>query len=223
MSVIARPQAAAQPESDAPTYLEEGSSIFSWLFTRDHKRIGLLYMIVITLFFFIGGAAATLMRIELATPAGDLVASETYNRLFTIHGVGMVWFFLIPSIPTVLGNFLVPLMIGARDVAFPRLNLASWYLFIFGGAFALYSIIAGGVDTGWTFYTPYSSTYANGHVIAMVIGIFIAGFSSIATGLNFIVTIHKMRAPGMTWHRLPLFIWSMYTTSIILVLATPVL
>src|SRR3954462_13202188 len=163
------------------------------------------------------------MRLELLTPAGDVVSAETYNKLFTIHGVVMVWFFLIPSIPTVLGNFLVPLMIGARDVAFPRLNLASWYLFIFGGVFALYSIIAGGVDTGWTFYTPYSSTYANGHVIAMVIGIFIAGFSSIATGLNFIVTIHTMRAPGLTWHRLPLFVWSLYATSIILVLATPVL
>ena len=139
------------------------------------------------------------MRLELLTPQGDLVTSATYNKLFTIHGVVMVWFFLIPSIPTVLGNFLLPLMIGARDVAFPRLNLASWYLFMAGGAFALCSIITGGVDTGWTFYTPYSCTYANGHVIAMATGIFIAGFGSIATGLNFIVTIHKMRAPGLTW------------------------
>ena len=180
-------------------------------------------MVSITLFFFVGGAAAALMRLELLTPQGDLVTSATYNKLFTIHGTVMVWFFLIPSIPTVLGNFLVPLMIGARDVAFPRLNLASWYLFMAGGAFALWSILAGGVDTGWTFYTPYSSTYANGHVIAMTAGIFIAGFGSIATGLNFIVTIHKMRAPGLTWFRLPLFIWGIYTTSIILVLATPVL
>ncbi len=198
-------------------------SIKSWLLTTDHKRIGILYMVSITLFFLIGGAAAALMRIELLTPQGDLVTSTTYNKLFTIHGVVMVWFFLIPSIPTVLGNFLVPMMIGARDVAFPRLNLASWYLFMAGGAFALFAIVTGGVDTGWTFYTPYSSTYANGHVIAMAAGIFIAGFGSIATGLNFIVTIHKMRAPGLTWFRLPLFIWTIYTTSLILVLATPVL
>ena len=198
-------------------------SVRSWLLTTDHKRIGILYMVTITLFFFIGGAAATLMRLELLTPQADLVASDTYNRLFTLHGVVMVWFFLIPSIPTVLGNFLVPMMIGARDVAFPRLNLASWYLFIAGGACALYAIIAGGVDTGWTFYTPLSTAYANGHVIAMITGIFIAGFSSIATGLNFIITIHTMRAKGLTWHRLPLFLWSLYATSIILVLATPVL
>jgi cytochrome c oxidase subunit 1 len=215
-------QAPAQPAAPVPHYLAE-PSLSSWLLTTDHKRIGLLYMFAITAFFLVGGIAATLMRIELLTPAGDLLASATYNKLFTIHGVVMVWFFLIPSIPNVLGNFLLPMMIGARDVAFPRLNLASWYLFIAGGAVALWSIIAGGVDTGWTFYTPYSSTYANGHVIAMAVGIFIAGFSSIATGLNFIVTTHKMRAPGLTWFRLPLFVWSLYTTSLILVLATPVL
>ncbi|HEY5753971.1 MAG TPA: cytochrome c oxidase subunit I [Chthoniobacterales bacterium] len=216
-------QAAPQAETPEPDYLTEGRTVGSWLFTTDHKRVGILYMLTITLFFVIGGMAATLMRIELATPAGDLMSSPAYNKLFTIHGVIMVWFFLIPSIPNVLGNFLIPLMIGARDVAFPRLNIASWYIFVFGGTFALYAILSGGVDTGWTFYTPYSSTYANGHVIAMAVGILIGGFSSIATGLNFIVTIHKMRAPGMTWFRLPLFIWAMYTTSLILVLATPVL
>lgn len=216
-------QAPPQAETPEPDYLTEGRTVGSWLFTTDHKRVGILYMLTITLFFVIGGTAATLMRIELATPAGDLMSSPAYNKLFTIHGVIMVWFFLIPSIPNVLGNFLIPLMIGARDVAFPRLNIASWYIFVFGGAFALYAILSGGVDTGWTFYTPYSSTYANGHVIAMAVGILIGGFSSIATGLNFIVTIHKMRAPGMTWFRLPLFIWAMYTTSLILVLATPVL
>jgi cytochrome c oxidase subunit 1 len=205
-----------------PHYLSD-HSVRSWLLTTDHKRIGLLYMVSITLFFLIGGAAATFMRIELVHPQGTLLTSATYNKLFTIHGVVMVWFFLIPSIPTVLGNFLVPMMIGARDVAFPRLNLASWYLFIAGGVCALWAIVSGGIDTGWTFYTPYSSTYANGHVLAMAAGIFIAGFSSIATGLNFIVTVHKMRAPGLTWFRLPLFIWSLYATSIILVLATPVL
>src|ERR1700734_1646903 len=135
----------------------------------------------------------------------------------------MVWFFLIPSIPSVLGNFVIPLMIGARDVAFPRLNLLSWYLFMVGGVFVLYSIIVGGVDTGWTFYTPFSSTYSNTHVIMMAAGIFIAGFGSILTGLNFIITIQTMRAPGMTWFRMPLFLWSLYSTSVILVLATPVL
>jgi cytochrome c oxidase subunit 1 len=221
MTVVS-PQASPQPANDTPSYLAE-HSLRSWLLTTDHKRIGLLYMISITGFFLVGGIAATLMRIELLTPAGHLLASATYNKLFTLHGVIMVWFFLIPSIPNVLGNFLLPLMIGARDVAFPRLNLASWYLFMAGGAVALWSILSGGVDTGWTFYTPYSSTYANGHVIAMAVGVFIAGFSSIATGLNFIVTTHKMRAPGLTWFRLPLFVWSLYTTSIILVLATPVL
>jgi cytochrome c oxidase subunit 1 len=140
-----------------------------------------------------------------------------------MHGVTMIFFFLIPSIPAVLGNFLVPLMIGARDLAFPRLNLASWYVFILGGAFTLIAAAAGGVDTGWTFYTPYSSRYSNSQVVLTVVGIFITGFSSILTGLNFIVTIHKMRAPGMTWFRLPLFIWAHYATSIIFILGTPVI
>ena len=215
----------AEPERypHKPNYLQDGYGLKSWLTTHDHKRLGILYLLSITLFFFVGGAAATLMRIELITPHGDLVTSEQYNKLFTLHGVTMVWFFLIPSIPTVLGNFLLPLMIGARDVAFPRLNLLSWYIFVLGGIFTLYSVVAGGVDTGWTFYTPYSTTYANGHVIAMASGIFIVGFSSIFTGLNFIVTIHTMRAPGMHWFRLPLFVWSTYATSLIMVLATPVL
>ncbi len=204
-------------------YLNREHSVRSWLLTTDHKRIALLYLWTLVLFFAIGSVAAALMRLELLTPQGDLVTSETYNKLFTIHGTTMVWFFLIPSIPTVLGNFLLPLMLGARDVAFPKLNLLSWYLFIGGGALALWSLIHGGVDTGWTFYTPYSTTYANSHVISMAAGIFVAGFSSILTGLNFIVTTHRMRAPGLTWFRLPLFVWSLYATSLILVLATPVL
>jgi len=204
-------------------YLNHDYSVRSWLLTLDHKRIAVLYLISITLFFFVGGAAAVLFRLDLMTPPGDLLKSETYNKLFTIHGVIMVWFFLIPSIPAVLGNFLVPLMVGARDLAFPRLNLASWYLFVFGGLFTLWAMIAGGVDTGWTFYTPYSSTYTNTHVFATATGIFIVGFSSIFTSINFIVTTHKMRAPGLTWFRLPLFIWAMYATSVIIVLATPVL
>jgi cytochrome c oxidase subunit 1 len=205
------------------SYLAAGHTVRSWLGTHDHKRIGLLYLFTITFFFAIAAAAAALMRWELLTPQADLVAPDIYNRLFTLHGVLMVWFFLIPSIPAVIGNFILPLMIGARDVAFPRLNLVSWYIFVGGGLLALYSILAGGVDTGWTFYTPYSSTYSNGNVMSMAAGVFVAGFSSIATGINFIVTIHQLRAPGLTWFRLPLFVWSLYATSLILVLATPVL
>ena len=204
-------------------YLNVSYGVKSWLFTKDHKRIALLYLISITLFFFLGGAFAVLIRLELLTPQGDFVQAETYNKLFTMHGVIMVFFFLIPSIPAVLGNFLVPMMIGARDLAFPRLNLLSWYIYTIGGLFTLGAIVSGGVDTGWTFYTPYSSTYSNTHVIATAVGIFITGFSSILTGLNFIVTTHKMRAPGLTWFRLPLFIWSNYATSLIMVLGTPVI
>jgi cytochrome c oxidase subunit 1 len=204
-------------------YLNREKTLGSWLFTHDHKRIAVLYLVSITFFFLIGSLAAMLMRIELTNPHGHFFTSTTYNKLFTLHGVIMVWFFLIPAIPNVLGNFLIPIMIGARDMAFPRLNLISWYVFMFGGLFALASILLGGVDTGWTFYTPYSSTYSNGWVIAMAVGIFINGFSSIFTGLNFIVTVHKLRAPGMTWFRLPLFVWTLYSTSLIFVLATPVL
>ncbi|HLG17413.1 MAG TPA: cytochrome c oxidase subunit I [Blastocatellia bacterium] len=194
----------------------------SWLFTRDHKRIALLYLASVTFFFFLGGVFAVLIRLELMTPKGDLVQAETYNRMFTMHGIAMVFFFLIPAIPAVLGNFLVPMMIGAKDLAFPRINLLSWYVYNVGALFTLYAIVVGGVDTGWTFYTPYSSNYSSGNVIATGLGIFITGFSSILTGLNFIVTIHTMRAPGMTWFRLPLFIWSHYATSLIMILGTPV-
>ncbi len=204
-------------------YLNADYSWRSWLLTLDHKRIGILYMVSITLFFFVGGAFATLVRLELLTPAPDLFRAETYNKMFTMHGVIMVFFFLIPSIPAVLGNFVLPLMIGARDLAFPRLNLASWYVFMLGGLFAIYAMVAGGVDTGWTFYTPFSSLYSNTHVIATALGVFIAGFSSIFTGINFIVSIHTMRAPGLTWFRLPLFIWALYATSLIMVLGTPVI
>ncbi len=206
------------------TYFEEGGgTLKSWLLTTDHKRIGILFLYSIIFYFTIAAIAAAMMRMELITPAGDMVSSETYNKLFTIHGATMVWFFLIPSIPSVLGNFIVPMMIGARDLAFPRLNLLSWYLFNLGGLLALYAIAFGGVDTGWTFYEPYSSAFSNSHVVTLVAGVFIAGFSSILTGLNFIVSIHKLRAPGLTWFKLPLFLWSTYATSVILVMATPVL
>ena len=204
-------------------YLNNGYGIRSWLLTRDHKRIALLYLAGVTFFFFVGGAMAVMIRLELATPPGDLVSDETYNKLFTMHGVLMVFFFLIPAIPAVLGNFLVPIMIGAKDVAFPKLNLASWYIYITGGLFTLYSLVTGGLDTGWTFYAPFSTLSSTSNVISAALGIFITGFSSILTGLNFIVTIHRMRAPGMTWFRLPLFLWSTYATSLINVLGTPVI
>jgi cytochrome c oxidase subunit 1 len=204
-------------------YLDAGRTLRSWLLSRDHKRIAILYLAAVTAFFFIGGAAAVLFRLELLTPEADLVSAEAYNRLFTLHGVIMVFFFLIPSIPAVLGNFLLPLMLGCEDLAFPRLNLLSWYVFMAGGALTLGAAVAGGVDTGWTFYTPYSTAYANGYVTLMAAGIFVAGFSSILTGLNFVVTTHRMRAPGLTWGRLPLFVWSLYATSVIFLLGTPVL
>ena len=204
-------------------YLTEKQGILSWLLTTDHKRIGLLYTVSITALFFIGGFFALLMRLELLSPRNWLVTAETYNKLFTMHGIIMVWFFLIPSIPTTLGNFVIPLMIGAKDLAFPKLNLASWYVFMFAAAVTVYALFRGGVDTGWTFYTPFSSSYSTTYVIAAAAGIFINGFSSIMTGVNFIATIHKMRAPGLTWFRMPIFLWSMYATSVIFVLATPVL
>jgi cytochrome c oxidase subunit I len=205
------------------TYLTQEHSIRSWLLTRDHKRIALMFFASVTVFFFVGGFAATLIRLHLISPQGTLLQPDMYNRMFTMHGIVMVWFFLIPSIPTTFGNFLLPLMIGARDLAFPRLNLLSWYVFNVSGLIALYFLISGGVDTGWTFYTPYSTMFSNGHVIAAAVAVFVNGFSSIATALNLVVTTHKLRAPGMTWFRLPLFVWSMYATSIIMLLATPVL
>jgi cytochrome c oxidase subunit I len=204
-------------------YLNADYGIKSWLLTTDHKRIALLYLMLITFFFFIGGFFAMLIRLELLTPAGDLVMADTYNKLFTMHGQVMIFFFLIPAVPAVLGNFLVPMMIGAKDLAFPRVNLLSWYLLLIAGCIMLYTILTGGADTGWTFYTPLSTAFLNTHVLGAAIAIFVAGFSSILTGLNFIVTIHRMRAPGMTWGRMPLFLWSNYATSIIQILGTPVL
>jgi cytochrome c oxidase subunit 1 len=214
---------AQAPPAVRPDYLNDGYGVRSWLLTSDHKRIAILYLISVTAFFLLGGIFAVLLRLELLTPQGDLVQPDTYNRLFTMHGVTMVFFFLIPGIPAVLGNFLVPLMIGARDLAFPKLNLLSWYIYTLGALFTLLAIVMGGVDTGWTFYTPFSTSYSNTHVILTGVGIFVTGFSSILTGLNFIVTIHRMRAPGLTWFRLPLFIWSHYATSLIMILGTPVI
>lgn len=225
MSVLPQspPGGPQEPRPRREHYLNTAWGVKSWLLTVDHKRIGLLYLFSITLFFFLGGAFATMMRLELATPEGDLMTSDTYNKFFTMHGVVMIFFFLVPSIPAVLGNFLLPLMLGAKDVAFPRLNLLSWYVYNLGAIITLYSIISGGVDTGWTFYAPLSTTYSNTAVVSTGLGIFVTGFSSILTGLNFIVTIHTMRAPGLTWMRLPLFVWAHYATSLIQILGTPVL
>jgi cytochrome c oxidase subunit 1 len=214
--------AVVTDSGERETYLNVAHGPKSWLLTVDHKRIALLYLLSITFFFFIGGFFALLIRLELLTPSGDLVQADTYNKLFTMHGQVMVFFFLIPSVPAVLGNFLVPMMIGAKDLAFPRINLLSWYLYIIGGVLMVYTILNGGVDTGWTFYTPLSTEFLKTNVVSAALAIFVAGFSSILTGLNFIVTIHRMRAPGMTWNRLPLFVWAHYATSIIQVLGTPV-
>ncbi|GAB4424798.1 MAG: cytochrome c oxidase subunit I [Anaerolineae bacterium] len=220
MTVTSPPIELGKPQEN---YLNWSYGIKSWLLSTDHKRIAVLYLISITAFFILGGAAATLIRLDLLTPQGDLLQSDTYNKTFTLHGVIMVFFFLIPSIPAVFGNFFIPIMIGAKDLAFPRLNLASWYVYMVGGLFTLSVVILGGVDTGWTFYTPYSSTYANTAVVVAAVGVFISGFASIFTAINFLVTIHKMRAPGLTWFRLPLFVWAHYATSIIILLGTPVL
>ena len=212
-----------KPVMPTKHYLNDNYGIRSWLLTKDHKRIAILYLVSLTFFFFLGGIFAALIRLELLTPQGDLFQSDTYNKLFTMHGVNMVFFFLVPSVPATLGNFVLPLMVGAKDLAFPKINLLSWYIYMVGALFSLATMVSGGVDTGWTFYTPLSSGYLRTHVALMAVGIIMAGFSSIFTGLNFIVTVHRMRAPGLTWGRLPLFVWSNYATSLIMILATPVL
>ncbi|MDR3608067.1 MAG: cytochrome c oxidase subunit I [Oligoflexia bacterium] len=203
-------------------YLNHEKGLWSWLSTVDHKRIGLMYMATVLTYFLIGGIFALLIRLELLHPTQTIMDANTYNRMFTYHGAIMVFLVVVPAIPTTLGNFLLPMMLGAKDVAFPKLNLASYYVYLAGGLFATASLFLRGADTGWTFYTPYSIR-TSGTVILVLTGAFIAGFSSILTGLNFIITIHKLRAPGLTWSRLPLFVWATYATSIIQILATPVL
>ncbi len=210
-------------EKPRVNYLNNGSTISSLLLTKDHKRIAIMYLITVSIFFFIGGLYAATIRLELLTPASDLLETGTYNKVFSHHGIIMVFFFLIPAIPAILGNFLLPLMIGAKDLALPRINLLSLYFYWFGALFTVWALLQGGVDTGWTFYTPYSTTFSNTYVMAVGLGIFINGFSSILTGLNFIVTIHTMRAPGMTWFRMPLFVWAHYATSLVMILGTPVI
>jgi cytochrome c oxidase subunit 1 len=212
-------ESAMTPEDN---YITHSQGLMSWLTTLDHKRIGVMYLISILIAFLLGGIFAMLVRTELIAPGRTITGPETYNQWFTLHGAIMIFLVIIPGIPAALGNFVLPLMLGAKDVAFPRLNLVSYYLYVFGALFALLSIALGGVDTGWTFYTPYSAE-TNTAVVPIVLGAFILGFSSIFTGLNFIVTIHKLRPPGMTWFKLPLFLWGLYATAIIQVLATPVL
>jgi len=229
------------------------AKIWQWMTTVDHKKIGVMYLFAVLFMFFLGGVAAMLVRYELLDPVrtvetlnaqSELVTettgqrlaflqdilnakspNEVYNRAFTLHGAIMVFMFIVPSIPASLGNFFLPIMLGAKDVAFPRLNLLSWWIYVVGSLVGVFSILLGGVDTGWTFYTPYSTTVDADHwrVVMMVLSAFILGFSSILTGMNFIVTVHKLRAPGMGWFDMPLFIWALYATSIIQVLATPVI
>jgi cytochrome c oxidase subunit 1 len=222
-------RAATADELQAPgggavkNYINAEQGVWSWLTTVDHKRIGLMYLVSTFTFFLVGGLFALLLRFELLTPKEDIMTAPQYNQAFTLHGAIMVFLFIIPSIPGGLGNFLIPIAIGAKDVAFPKLNLLSLYLFWIGSIFIVSSLITTGLDTGWTFYIPYSSTVSQTSVIAVTFGAFILGFSSILTGLNFIVTIHKLRAPGMTFFRLPLMLWAAYATSLIQILATPVL
>jgi cytochrome c oxidase subunit 1 len=210
-------------------YLTHSRGFLSWALTLDHKRIGVMYLVSILSALLLGGTFAMLVRLELGHLAGaaagealHVVSKDTYNKLFTLHGAVMIFLFVIPGTPAALGNFVLPLMLGAKDVAFPRLNLTSYYLYVIGAVFFLFVLISGGLDTGWTFYTPYSTTTTTA-VVPAVVGAFILGFSSIFTGLNFIVTIHTMRPPGMTWFKMPLFLWSLYATALIQVLATPVL
>ena len=213
---------AQQEHAASESYLTAKSGWRSWLFTKDHKRIALLYLWTIAVFFLAGGLLALAVRLELLTTGRTIMGADLYNQAFTLHGLIMMFLFLIPAAPAVLGNFALPLMIGAKDLAFPKLNLASWYIFVSGAAIILYGVLSSGLDTGWTFYAPYSLQSRSG-VTTVVLGVFVLGFSTILTGLNFIVSTHKMRAPGLTWNRLPLFVWGMYATSIVMVLATPVL
>ena len=205
-----------------PSYLVSKRGLMSWLVTVDHKRLGLMYLASVMFFFLIAGILAIALRTELFTPDQDFMSAQTYNQVFTLHGAIMVFLFIIPSVPAALGNFLLPLMLGAKDVAFPRLNLLSFYVYSVAAVFLIVAILTSGLDTGWTFYTPYSTSTGTA-VITATAGVFIAGFSSILTGLNFVVTVHKMRAPGMNWNRMPLFVWAIYSTAVIQVLATPVL
>ncbi len=221
MATADKTKSPAEPARE-PSFYSGSPGFMGWFMTLDHKRLGMMYLALTLLFFFVGGVAALTLRTELLTPEQDIVSATTFNKLFTIHGAVMVFLVIIPSVPAALGNFLLPLMLGVKDVAFPRLNRLSFWVYCLGACFFLYTLVAGQLDTGWTFYTPYSTTSGTA-VVSATFGAFILGFSSILTGLNFIVTVHKMRAPGLTWNRLPLFVWAIYSTAVIQVLATPVL
>lgn len=221
-TVIEPASGTAFPVEHEDNYITHRQGLMSWIVTLDHKRIGMMYLIAVLCSFFIGGLMALALRTELWTPGPTIMTHDFYNHMFTLHGAVMTFLFIIPGIPGALGNFILPIMLGAKDVAFPRMNLCSFYLWVFGAVFFLAAIIGGGLDTGWTFYTPYSTTTSSSVLLAGI-GVFILGFSSIFTGLNFIVTVHTLRPPGMTWFKMPLFLWALYATAIIQVLATPVL
>lgn len=221
-SIDHSPSHASAEHGHHDNYLVAKKGLSSWLWTVDHKRLGIMYLASVILFFIVGGLAAIAVRSELMNPGKDFMDADAYNRMFTLHGAVMVFLVIIPSIPASLGNFVLPLMLGAKDVAFPKLNLASFWVYVLGAAFFIATLVTGGVDTGWTFYTPYSIKTGSSATTALL-GAFILGFSSIFTGINFLVTIHKMRAPGLTWDRLPLFVWALYATALMQVLATPVL
>ncbi|NLE87680.1 MAG: cytochrome c oxidase subunit I [Myxococcales bacterium] len=223
---MAAPTTAADlvvaPSKPEDNYLTHDKGILSWIFTLDHKRIGLMYLVSVLVSFALGGFFALVVRTELLTPGKTLITHDQFNQAFTLHGAVMVFLVIIPGIPAALGNIILPLQLGAKDVAFPRLNLMSYHLWVLGALFLLASMVISAADTGWTFYVPYSTSTTTA-VIPAVFGAFILGFSSIFTGLNFIVTIHKLRPPGMTWFRMPLFLWALYATAVIQVLATPVI
>jgi cytochrome c oxidase subunit 1 len=220
--IITAPHISGHADHHDVDYLHDGKGLKSWLTTVDHKRIGVMYLWSILFMFFLGGVFAMMIRLELLTPKETIMTAETYNKVFTLHGAIMVFLFIIPSVPAALANFVLPLMLGAKDVAFPKLNLLSWYIYMAGAMIAIAAMVTGGVDTGWTFYTPYSTT-TDGSVALMTFAAFVLGFSSILTGVNFVATIHKLRAPGMGWFDMPLFCWGIYATALIQVLATPVL
>lgn len=223
MTTISKPSGvSSQDATGQDNYLTHASGIRSWIFSLDHKRIGVMYLISVLFALLLGGMFALLVRTELFKPGRTIMDADTYNQVFTLHGAVMVFLFIIPSIPATFGNFVLPVMLGAKDVAFPRLNLGSWYCWVVGAVFFLWVLLHGSIDTGWTFYTPYSTTTST-NVVGATLGAFVLGFSSIMTGINFIATIHKMRPPGMTWFKMPLFLWALYATSVIQVLATPVL
>src|SRR5258705_4322780 len=206
----------------AQSYLHDGTTVMSWLNTRDHKRVGIMFLVSVIFFFFVGGLFALLIRFKLLQPGPFFMDALSYNRMFTLHGIVMIFLFLVPAIPSAFGNFVLPLMIGARDVAFPRLNLASFYVYAAGAVLALWAMVHGGADTGWTFYTPYSTTTPT-MLLPLLLAIFVLGFSSIMTGINFIATVHTFRAPAVGWMRLPLFVWGISATRTIQCLASPVI